>query len=175
MSRSIVLIGMMGSGKTDVGFCLSKLIGYPLVDSDTEIESKEGSSIPDIFASKGEAYFRQKESDWLNTVAPTAPMIIATGGGLITLNNAKNLLKNLGWVVWLHAAPYVLYERLGTSTNRPLFLTKNPLKTLSDLLTSRQPLYTNACDFIINTEKKSCETVASLIVTRWKDTHDHLG
>src|SRR4051812_675948 len=124
--KSIVLIGMMGAGKSSVGRCLQQLTGLARVDSDDLVAAKAGISIPEIFDRHGEEKFREWETDVLRELSTDRPAIIVTGGGMVLRPENIDLLKRLGIIVWLEAKEEVLFERASRCGNRPLLKTENP-------------------------------------------------
>lgn len=141
--ENIVLIGFMGCGKSTVGRELHQRLGYPLVDMDQVIEQRAGKSITNIFADDGEAVFRDMETALLKELNdPAAPRrIISTGGGVVERAENRALLKNLGYVVWLHAPASVILKRTRKIRNRPLLETEDPAARIQELMEERAPLY----------------------------------
>ncbi len=133
----------MGSGKSTIGRELGKLLSYPLVDTDSVVEEQEQISIPDIFSLKGEDYFRDCETAAVTKLLSNCVdhHIIATGGGLPMRSENQELLRELGYVVWLDATPDSILERTSRSSNRPLLQTEDPRKTIEDMLDKRQSTY----------------------------------
>ena len=162
LPKNIILIGFMGCGKSTIGRKLEHLLGYPLVDTDHLIEEKTGTTIADIFAKRGEEYFRQLEAAMLHELAaPDAPRrIIATGGGIVTRKRNRSLIKKLGYVVWLQAPVDVILERTGRNRERPLLHTENPREKIEALLELRQPLYAAAADIEVETIGLDAEEIA---------------
>ncbi|GIP20367.1 shikimate kinase [Paenibacillus sp. J22TS3] len=163
---NIILIGMMGTGKSTVGAYLAAETGYQLVDMDHEIELKAGQSIPDIFASQGEAYFRELESSVLREVLQREHVIVATGGGCVLRDvNCKIMLDN-GWVVALKADAASIISRVGEDPNRPL-LAGGAAERITQLLKERKQAYDFA-HCTIDTAGKSAAEVASDILIRYR-------
>lgn len=144
--RNIILIGFMGCGKSTIGWELHKSLGYPFVDTDQAIEKETGRKITEIFKTDGEAGFRKMETEFLKKLIEqqTHRTIIATGGGIITTPENIELLRKLGFVVWLTCSPDVIFDRTSRNNNRPLLQCENPQKAISDLLAKRKDLY-KAC------------------------------
>lgn len=151
--KNIVLIGFMGCGKTTVGRELHHRLGYPLVDMDQVIEHRVGKAITTIFAQDGELAFRDMETALLKELSdPTAPRrIISTGGGIVVREENRELLKDLGFVVWLYAPPAVILERTSRNRDRPLLQTENPLERITNLLEERKPLYQETAHLMVDT------------------------
>jgi shikimate kinase len=163
-AKSIVLIGMMGAGKSSVGRCLHRGIGLALFDTDEIVASKFGLSIPEIFSKYGEDRFREVETEALAGLAPAESAIIVTGGGIVLREENVDLIKRLGTVVWLTAEEGTLFERASRRGNRPLLQTESPRKTLSEMLRVREPLYAKAADFRVDTTTLTHEEVADVIL-----------
>lgn len=163
-ANSIVLIGMMGAGKSSVGRCLQRRIGLARLDTDEIVATKFGLSIPEIFSRHGEDRFRQLETEALAELAPAESAIIVTGGGIVLREENVDLIKRLGTVVWLAAEEDTLFERASRRGNRPLLQTEDPRKTLSEMLRVRAPLYAKAADFRVDTTTLTHEEVADVIV-----------
>jgi len=151
--KNIVLIGFMGSGKSTVGRELHQRLGYALVDMDQLIEQRERRSITSIFATEGEEAFREMETRLLVELNdPTAPRrIISTGGGVIGRAQNRQLLRTLGYVVWLHAPIPVILERTSKSRDRPLLHTADPAARIEALLALRKPLYAETAHLRVDT------------------------
>jgi len=142
--RSIVLVGMMGAGKSSVGRRLATRLGIPFVDADSEIEIAANMSIPDIFASKGEAYFRAGEARVIARLLEQGPQVLATGGGAFMNPDTRALVRTKGLSVWLKAELEVLLKRVKRRSDRPLLKDGHPAETLSRLMGERYPVYAEA-------------------------------
>jgi len=163
-AKSIVLIGMMGAGKSSVGRCLRRRTGLAGFDTDEAVASKFQLSIPEIFSKYGEDRFREIETQVLMGFSPEHMAIITTGGGIILRDENVALLKCLGTIVWLEAEEETLFERASRRGERPLLKTENPRATLSRLLRERAPLYARAADFRVNTTNLTHDQVADVIL-----------
>lgn len=165
-ASNLVLVGFMGSGKSSIGRILALKLGRPLIDTDAMVVEAAGMQITEIFAKHGEDAFRRYESQVLGWLLErnTQPMVIATGGGIVTQPENLPLLHQLGFVVGLTATEEVLFDRVSRNKNRPLLHTPNPRETLSQLLALRAPLYDAAADFIVETSAKSHAQVADEII-----------
>ncbi|CAN5871756.1 hypothetical protein BH11VER1_BH11VER1_32340 [soil metagenome] len=157
---NVVLIGLMGSGKSSVGRLVSQKLGFGFVDTDTLIIENAGMTIPEIFASEGEAGFRKRETEALRSLMGKQGMIIATGGGIVTQPENIPLLQQLGYVVWLNANLKTLLHRTSYSDDRPLLRNADPEATLSSLLEARKAFYQDTCDLRITTDDLSSHDVA---------------
>ncbi len=152
--RAIVLVGMMGSGKSSVGRRLANRLGMPFVDADTEIETAAGMTIPEIFAQRGEAEFRDGERRVIGRILATrAPLVLATGGGAFMNPETRQKVKELGIAVWLKAEPEVLLRRVRKRSNRPLLQTADPEATLRRMLGEREPIYALADLTILSSDE----------------------
>ncbi|MBQ3514443.1 MAG: shikimate kinase [Lachnospiraceae bacterium] len=159
--RNIILIGFMGAGKTAVGNRLSKKLGYEYIDTDQYIEEKEGMTISNIFAEKGEDYFRNLETSVIKELMlREKATIFSTGGGMPLRRENAELLKELGVVVYLKATPDTIYGRVKGDTKRPLLQCDNPKQKIMDLLEIRNPKYEAACDYAVCVDNKDIQTVA---------------
>jgi shikimate kinase len=142
--RSIVLIGLMGAGKTAVGRRLANKLELPFVDADTEIEVAAGASISEIFAEHGEAYFRDGERKVIARLLEGGPQVLATGGGAYMNPETRAAIKAHGVSVWLKADVKVLLKRVGRRGNRPLLSGGDPEKVMTKLMHERYPVYAEA-------------------------------
>ena len=149
---NIILIGLMGSGKTTVGRIVAQMINFQLADTDHLIVDAVGQSIPAIFESEGEAGFRRYESTILRSLLGRRGTVISTGGGIITQPRNLPLLRHLGYIVWLDAPPEQLARRTSHNQDRPLLAgEEDPLSKLTRLLAERKPTYQALCDLRIKT------------------------
>lgn len=142
--RSIVLIGLMGAGKTAVGRRLANRLGLPFIDADTEIEVAAGASVSEIFAEHGEDYFRQGERKVIGRLLENGPQVLATGGGAYMNPDTRANIKAHGLSVWLKADIKVLKKRVGRRDNRPLLAAGDPEKVMKKLMEERYPIYAEA-------------------------------
>ncbi len=142
--KSIVLIGLMGAGKTAVGRRLANWLELPFIDADTEIEVAAGQSISEIFAEHGEAYFRQGERKVIARLLDAGPQVLATGGGAYMNADTRASIKARGISVWLKAELRVLLKRVGRRDNRPLLAAGDPETVMKKLMAERYPVYSEA-------------------------------
>ncbi len=142
--RSIVLVGMMGAGKSSIGRRLAARIAIPFVDADAEIEEAADMSIADIFAVYGEPYFRAGEARVIARLLDHGPQVLATGGGAFMNAQTRATIASNGVSVWLKADLDVLTKRLRRRNDRPLLKTDDPVATLAKLLLDRDPIYAEA-------------------------------
>jgi len=164
--RSIVLIGMMGAGKSSVGQCLHRRTGRALHDTDEIVVTNFGMSISEIFPKFGEQRFRQAETEALRSLPTTKQAIIVTGGGIVLRNENAEIVKRLGVIVWLDGDEETLFARAFRKRNRPLLQTKNPRKTFSQILDARRPLYANIADVRVDTSVLTDEELAVAILAK---------
>lgn len=139
--RSIVLVGMMGAGKSSVGRRLASALGLPFADADTEIERAAGMPVEDIFTHHGEAHFRAGEERVIKRILSTGPLVLATGGGAFMSASLRDAIAEHGVSVWLRAQPDILMQRVIRRDNRPLLKTPDPRATLERILAEREPVY----------------------------------
>lgn len=147
---NIFLVGMPGAGKTTVGRHLARRLQRVFVDADHEIEARTGVRIPLIFDIEGEQGFRDRESKVIAELARQSNLIVATGGGAVLRPENRAALKQGGTVIYLHAAPRLLFERTRLDPNRPLLQVADPLQKLEELFAQRDPLYREVADLVIN-------------------------
>lgn len=161
--RSIVLVGMMGAGKSSVGRRLANRLGLPFFDADTEIERAAGMTIPEIFAARGEAEFRDGERRVIARLLTSGPSVIATGGGAFMSAETRDRIAENGISIWLRAEFDVLMRRVRKRSNRPLLKTADPEGTLRKLIDDRYPVYALA-DVTVHSRDVPHETVVQDIV-----------
>jgi shikimate kinase len=143
-NRTIVLVGLMGAGKTSIGRRLAEKMGLTFVDADTEIEKAAGKSIPDIFAEHGEAHFRDGERRVIARLLDNGKQVLATGGGAFMNEETRKAIKTQALSVWLKADLDVLVKRVGKRGGRPLLENRDPAEVLQNLITLRYPVYAEA-------------------------------
>ena len=149
LRRTIVLVGMMGAGKTAIGRALATRLDVPFLDSDAAIEQAATISISEIFSRDGEAFFRDREVEVIDRLLSGSPVILSTGGGAFLADRTRDLIANKGVAVWLDADLDTLWERVRHKDTRPLLRTANPLATLAALMKIRTPIYAQAANHII--------------------------
>ncbi len=148
--NNIYLVGMPGAGKTTVGRQLARRMQRSFIDADHEIEARTGVRIPLIFDIEGEQGFRDRESKVIAELAAESNLIVATGGGAVLRPQNRAALKQGGTVVYLHAAPRLLYERTRLDPNRPLLQVADPMSKIEELFAQRDPLYREVADIVVN-------------------------
>ncbi len=159
-ANPIFLVGMMGAGKSTVGRCLAERLGMDFVDLDEELERRCGVSIPFIFREEGEEGFRRRESALIEEFTRAKGLVVATGGGAVTQEKNRTLLKNAPiFTVHLKVSAEQCYRRTKNS-DRPLLQCENPLKKITLLLESRNPLYGEVASLTVDTDGKASKRVA---------------
>jgi shikimate kinase len=142
--KSVVLIGLMGAGKTAVGKRLAAKLDLPFVDADKEIEEAAGQSIAEIFAEHGEAYFRQGERKVIARLLEAGPQVLATGGGAYMTVETRTIIKERGISIWLRAELPVLLHRVRRRNHRPLLIGRDNEQVMRNLMAERYPIYAEA-------------------------------
>lgn len=164
LKRTVVLVGLMGAGKTSVGKRLSDMLKVPFFDSDDEIVSAAGMSIPEIFETFGEEEFRRGETAVLARLVGDKPAILSTGGGAFMSETNREAISAGGISVWLNVTLDVLWSRVQDKPGRPLLATSDPYETLKSLHESRGPIYELADTSVTSTFKDTHDDVAKSIV-----------
>lgn len=141
LKKTVVLVGMMGAGKTAVGKALAARLDVPFLDSDAEIETAANMTIAEIFARDGEAFFRDRETEVLDRLLEDECGILSTGGGAFLADRNRDLVSAKGVSVWLNADLGLLWNRVKHKNTRPLLRTSNPKQTLTDIYDQRVPIY----------------------------------
>ena len=163
LEKTIVLVGMMGAGKTTVGKILADRIGIQFVDADQEIERAAGCTITDIFEKYGEVEFRKGEERVISRILAGEPCVLATGGGAFMSHATRLLIKKTATSIWLRASFKVLAKRLEKRSDRPLLQTVDPQQTLRALIDKRYPIY-NCADLIVDAEDNAIDITVSKVV-----------
>ena len=163
-AKNIVLIGLMGSGKSAIGRTVAKLLGRRFIDTDRYIERKVGRTIAEIFEQDGETKFRSFEREVIRKISQYIGIVIATGGGTIKDPENFKCLKDSGWIIALYASPETLYKRIAGKRVRPLLLNQeDPVKKLEEIQNERKVMYAKA-DFQVDTENKEINEIASEVI-----------
>ncbi|MGC9368835.1 MAG: shikimate kinase [Paracoccaceae bacterium] len=144
LKKTIVMVGMMGAGKTAVGTALARRLEVPFLDSDEEIVKAANMSIAEIFQRDGEAFFREKETQVIGRLLEEERGVLSTGGGAFLSERNRSMISEKGVSVWLKADLEILWNRVRHRDTRPLLRTADPYKTLSDLYAARVPIYEKA-------------------------------
>ena len=165
MAERVLLVGMMGAGKTTVGRVLSKRLGWPYFDSDDMVEAHTGQSVPEIFEERGEAAFRAEEARALaEAVTSDGPAVVSVAGGAVLDPDNRRRLADGGTVVWLRAEVETLAKRVGTGKGRPL-LSPDPETALRRLYLQRRPIYEEVADVVVDVDHRSAADVAEAILS----------
>jgi shikimate kinase len=165
-SNNLILVGMMGAGKTTVGRMMARRLKRAFYDSDEQIERRCGVRIPVIFDIEGEAGFRAREAQAIAELCALDGVVLATGGGAVLSEDNRRRLAASGTVVYLHARPGHLWQRVRHDRNRPLLATPDPQKKLEELYAVRDPLYREVADIVIDTGKQSVQALARDLLAR---------
>ena len=162
-SRALVMVGLMGCGKSAVGRRLAAKLALPFVDADEEIEKAAGKSINDIFAEHGETHFRERECKVIARLLGQGPQVLATGGGAYINPETRANIRSHGISIWLKAELPVLMKRVGKRDTRPLLKTGDPEATMRQLIESRYPIYAEA-DLIVESRDVAHEVMVSDVI-----------
>ena len=156
--RSVVLIGMMGAGKSTVGRRLALRLRLPFIDADTEIETAAAMTIPDIFETHGEPHFRDGEARVISRLLAGGPLVLATGGGAYSRESTRQRIVESGVSMWLKAEADVILRRVKRRSDRPLLRTADPAAVIARLIGERHPLYEQS-DIMIDSRDVPHETI----------------
>ena len=166
LKKTVVMVGMMGAGKTAVGRALALYLGVPFLDSDAEIEAAANMTVPEIFARDGEPFFRDRETQVISRLLDEGPCILSTGGGAFLSPQNRANISGRGVSVWLDADLDLLWSRVRHRDTRPLLQTANPRETLASLFHARVPSYEQA-DLCVNCAPPvSIDAMAERVVER---------
>lgn len=163
---NIILVGLMGSGKTTIGRALARRLNKRFIDSDHEIEARTGVSIPLIFEIEGEASFRQREAEVIRDLTALDDIVLATGGGAILRPENRERLKAGGTVIYLRASVASILQRTGHDKNRPLLQSGDPKATVERLAREREPYYLEVADVIVETGRPNVQLLVQTIVSQ---------
>jgi shikimate kinase len=161
--RPVVLIGLMGAGKSSIGRRLADKLGLPFVDADHEIEVAAGKSIPEIFADHGEDYFREGERRVIARLMENGAQVLATGGGAYMNDETRRLIEARGVSVWLKAELALLMRRVQKRSDRPLLAAGDPHQVMKDLMAKRYPIYAKADVIIESRDVQHTQMVGEVI------------
>lgn len=160
----VVLVGLMGAGKTTIGRQLATRLGWPFADSDHEVERRTGVKIPLIFDIEGEEGFRKRETQVLTELVQSSKLVLATGGGVVLAQENRDAIKKYaGLVVYLRVSPELLFARTRHDKNRPLLRVPDPLLKIRTLWTERDPLYQEVSDVVLDGDKLSAKQIATVV------------
>lgn len=172
-ARSLVMVGLMGCGKSTIGRRLATRLDIPFIDADDEIERSAQKSIPEIFADHGEVYFRDGERRVIRRLLLGGPQVLATGGGAYMNAETRAMIRASGIAVWLRADLPVLMRRVMKRDNRPLLKVGDPEETMRGLMAARYPIYADA-DLTVESRDVPHEVIVDEIVA-YLDAHPLLG
>jgi shikimate kinase len=182
-ARSVVLVGMMGAGKSTIGRRLSARLRMRFLDADAEIEAAAGMSIPDIFESRGEPDFRDGEARVIARLLDSGPAVLATGGGAFMRKETRDRIRDKAVSIWLKADADIILRRVKRRSDRPLLQTADPESTVGRLISEREPVYQQA-DLTIWSRDVPHEKIvdeciealhARLCGGGYTETHDRMG
>ena len=174
LKKTVVLIGMMGAGKTAVGNAVARNLGVPFLDSDEEIERAANTSVSEIFSRNGEAFFRARESEVLVRLLSGQPCILSTGGGAFMSQDNRDAIAKRGVAVWLKADMELLWQRVRHKSTRPLLRTPNPRATLAALYDARTPVYGMAGIVVESRPDYAIDDMARKVIAALKTMPDIL-
>lgn len=169
LRKTVVMVGMMGAGKTAVGGAMARVLGVPFLDSDAEIQQAANATIAEIFARDGEAFFRERETEVIARLLRGPPAILSTGGGAYLAARNRDMIRTWGVALWIRADRELLWSRVRHKETRPLLRTADPRATLFELIAAREPSYAMA-DLVVDAEnglsveamaRKAIEVVAT--------------
>lgn len=168
LKKTVVMVGMMGAGKTAVGRALAARLGVAFLDSDAEIEAAANLTVPEIFARDGEAFFRKRETEVIARLLDGSHGVLSTGGGAYLADVNRANISQRGVAVWLNADIDLLWNRVRHKDTRPLLRTRDPKRTLTELYQARVPIYKKAdlsvpCDAKLSIEAMTTRVVDVLL------------
>ena len=164
VKKPIVMVGMMGAGKSAVGRALATRLGVPFLDSDHEIEAAAAMSIAEVFERDGEAFFRNREAEVIARLMAEGPCVLSTGGGAYLAEANRQVISERGVAVWLRADLPLLWARVRHKTTRPLLRTDDPYATLKELCAARNPIYALADLAVDARAEYSIEDMAGRVI-----------
>lgn len=166
--KNVFLIGFMGSGKSTIASCLAEKYGMEIIEMDQLIVERDGMSIPDIFAQKGETYFRDAETNLLLEIQSEQNKVVSCGGGVALREENVQSMKRSGQIFLLNAKAETILERVKDNDNRPLLDGNKNVQFISELMEKRRSKYEGAADFVIQTDGKTAETICKEIIEKVK-------
>ena len=164
LKKTVVLVGMMGAGKTAVGRAVAARLSVPFLDSDTEIEAAANLSVPEIFERDGEQFFRKRESEVIARLLRQERCILSTGGGAFLAEANRRMISEHGVSLWLNADLNLLWNRVRHKTTRPLLRTSDPLATLGEIFEKRVPIYETADLSVVCLPNLSIDAMAKRVI-----------
>ncbi|WP_146345326.1 shikimate kinase [Falsiphaeobacter marinintestinus] len=175
LKKTIVMVGMMGAGKTAVGRALAARLNVPFLDSDAEIEAAANMTVPEIFSRDGESFFRKKESQIIQRLLQNERCVLSTGGGAFLADSNRRMISQSGVSVWLNADLDTLWNRVRHKDTRPLLKTPDPLATLRNLYDARVPIYAEADLMVSSDGQTQIEEMVDRVLEALKSRPDVLG
>lgn len=172
LKKTVVMVGMMGAGKTAIGRAVAEVLNVPFLDSDEEIVRAAQMEISEIFERDGEGFFRDREHEVITRLLEEGPCILSTGGGAFLAERNRNVISEKGVSVWLRADLELLWSRVRHKDTRPLLRTADPKATLTDLLAARQPHYEQADLVVDSHEDYSIPDMAERVIDCLKSRPD---
>jgi shikimate kinase len=165
-SGNLILVGMMGSGKTTMGRALARHLGKVFVDSDEEIIKRTGVTVPHIFDIEGESGFRLRETATIHDLVGRENTVLATGGGAVLTEQNRMMLQQNGVVIYIKASVHDLWQRTKHDRNRPLLQTGDPHAKLNELYQQRDPLYRQVSDIVVQSGKQSVHALMLILADK---------
>lgn len=172
MKKNIILVGLMGAGKSTIGRYLAKRQRSTFYDSDSVIVQRTGVPISTIFDLEGEQGFRDREEQIIAELCDYKGIVLATGGGSVIRQANRDKIKASGTVIYLRSSADTLYSRIAHDKKRPLMQTENPLQTLKDLLHTREPYYMEVADIVVNTGRQKVSSMIVELVRKIKQVEE---
>lgn len=172
-TRQIYLTGFMGTGKSTVARCLCRNYNMKQIEMDHEIEVEEGMKISQIFQEKGEAYFRRKETEFLEKIQDQENVVVSCGGGTVMQPHNVELMKKNGMIILLTAKPETILNRVKNNHDRPLLEGKKNVEAIKELMEARRPKYQAAADYQIVTDGKSDRQICEEIINEWNSGNNN--
>lgn len=167
--KNLFLIGFMGCGKSTVASHLLKEYGMDIIEMDQELVERVGMTIPEMFETYGEEYFRNEETKLLTECGQKSNIVVSCGGGAVLRKQNMNIMKSSGFVVWLTANPSTILERVGKDENRPLLKGNKNISSVQKMLEKRIPCYEKAADILVETDGRTVEDICKEIIEKVKD------
>ncbi|MEM9969000.1 MAG: shikimate kinase [Pseudomonadota bacterium] len=174
LKKTVVMVGMMGAGKTAVGRALAAKLRVPFMDSDAEIERAADRSIPEIFDRDGEAFFRQREAEVIERLLKNNSGVLSTGGGAFLFERNRKTISTYGVSIWLNADLELLWQRVRHRDTRPLLQTPDPKTTLTEIFHARVPIYRKTDLSVLCQPQLSVEETADRVIDTLKTRKDVL-
>ncbi|MGF6990914.1 shikimate kinase [Lachnospiraceae bacterium PM6-15] len=172
--KNIYFIGFMGVGKSTISYRVSRILKKKIIDTDRELEKRQGKAIHEIFTEKGELYFRKLESELLREISQQTDLIISCGGGMILKEENRKLMKDSGIVVLLTATINTIYRRVALNDRRPLLKGKKTKAHLRAMYSKREPIYKELADIEVSINRKTVSMISEEVITKVKEIENHV-